>query len=67
MCVEQSAGSTDDVEPTGAAPQMRGGRSRLCAVLIARLTFNGTFTEAGTVSYRLGSARSRAEESAKAC
>ncbi|PWI05918.1 AAA family ATPase [Streptomyces sp. NWU339] len=39
---------------------------RLCAVIVDRLTFNGTIIETGTDSYRLASTRARAEEPAKA-
>lgn len=34
----------------------------LCAVIVDRLTFNGVIIETGTDSYRLASARARAEE-----
>ncbi|UXY17520.1 ATP-binding protein [Streptomyces cynarae] len=39
---------------------------RLCAAIVARLTFNGTIIETGTDSYRLASTRARAEGPAKA-
>lgn len=39
---------------------------RLCAAIVDRLTFNGTIIETGTDSYRLASARARAEEPVKA-
>lgn len=37
---------------------------RLCTAIVDRLTFNGTIIETGTDSYRLASARARAEQAA---
>lgn len=39
---------------------------RLGAAIAGRLTFNGTIIETGTDSYRLASARARAQEPARA-
>lgn len=38
---------------------------RLCAAIVARLTFNGSIIETGTDSYRLASTRARTEAPAK--
>ena len=39
---------------------------RLCAAIVNRLTFGGNIIETGTDSYRLATARARAEQTAAA-